>query len=255
MQSSGKMTDREVFLVTGASKGLGRCICQLLCNMGFVVIGLARDSPQLRELDNELKSKNPQSSAIICDLSKPDEINKVGAMIKQDYPTINGVVHNAGIIGPVGSMFDVDVGKWNETMMVNLQSVQQLTKVIFPVMRNAEHCRVTTISSGAAVNSLESWSAYCTSKAGLEMWTKCLADEGAEDGISAISIAPGIVDTGMQATIRSVSEEDFPMVSKFVEFHEEGHLVPPQDVAKSLLNLITKHKFEQSGQRFDVRDL
>ena len=62
-------------------------------------------------------------------------------------------------------------------------------------MKKSDRCRVTTISSGAAVNSLHSWSAYCVSKAGLEMWTRCLAEEGKSDNISAISVAPGIVDT------------------------------------------------------------
>ena len=70
-------------------------------------------------------------------------------------------------------MFDVDSSVWDQTMMVNLLSVQHLTKILHASMVNAQRCRVTTISSGAAINSLESWSAYCTSKAGLEMWTKC----------------------------------------------------------------------------------
>ena len=72
------------------------------------------------------------------------------------------------------------------------------------------------------------------------MWTRSLADEGSNDGISAVSVAPGIVDTDMQATIRSVSADDFPMVERFIGFHENGDLVAPDDVAKAF-DLMTNH--------------
>ncbi|DAC59054.1 MAG TPA: SDR family NAD(P)-dependent oxidoreductase [Candidatus Poseidoniales archaeon] len=255
MQSSGQMTEHSVFLVTGASKGLGRAICELLATKGYTIVGLARESVELIELDNYLKSHNSSSCAIVCDLSQPKQIDKVANAIITQYPSINGIIHNAGIIGPVGNIFTVDEAKWNETLVVNLVSVQQLTRILYPAMVNAGRCRVTTISSGAAVNSLESWSAYCTSKAGLDMWTRCLADEGKSDGISAVSIAPGIVDTDMQATIRSADKADFPMVDRFIQFHKNGDLVAPEKVANTMIKIMVSHPMEQSGKRFDVRDL
>tara|TARA_Y100000766_G_C18865681_1_gene585623 strand:+ start:148 stop:912 length:765 start_codon:yes stop_codon:yes gene_type:complete len=254
MQSSVQMSN-QVYLVTGASKGLGRSICELLANNGYIVIGLARNSSDLSSLDSLLKGFNPKSLTIRCDLSNPSEVSLAGKQIAERYSSVHGIIHNAGIISPIGSMFDVDSSVWDQTIMVNLLSVQHLTKALHASMVNAQRCRVTTISSGAAINSLESWSAYCTSKAGLEMWTKCLADEGSRDGISAISIAPGIVDTDMQVKIRSVTQEDFPMVDRFIEFHKNGDLVSPNLVAEALFNLITCHTMEQSGERFDVREL
>lgn len=249
------MTEHPVFLVTGASKGLGRSICELLATQGYTIIGLARESVELTELDNYLKSHNSSSVAMVCDLSQPEQIDKVAGEVVNRYPSINGIIHNAGIIGPVGNIFTVDETKWDETLVVNLVSVQHLTRILYPAMINAGRCRVTTISSGAAVNSLASWSAYCTSKAGLDMWTRCLADEGRNDGISAVSVAPGIVDTDMQATIRSADKADFPMVNRFIEFHKNGDLVAPDKVASSLFELMVNHSMEQSGNRFDVRDL
>jgi len=249
------MAESQVYVVTGASKGLGRSICEVLASKGFTVIGIARVSSELSKLENYLQNINSSSATFPCDLSKEAEINSVAELIVNNYPIIHGVIHNAGIIGPVGSMFEVETNLWNETFQVNLLAVQQLTKLIHKSMVKAQRCRVTTISSGAAVNSLESWSAYCSSKAGLEMWTKGLADEGAKYGISAVSVAPGIVDTDMQATIRSVPKEDFPMVERFIEFHNNGDLVAPDAVAESLYRLMTDHSMEDSGNRFDVREL
>ena len=249
------MAESKVYVVTGASKGLGRSICEVLASKGFTVIGIARVSSELSNLENHLQNINSSSATFPCDLSKEAEVNSVAELIVDNYPIIHGVIHNAGIIGPVGSMFEVDTNLWNETLQVNLLAVQQLTKLIHKSMVKAQRCRVTTISSGAAVNSLESWSAYCSSKAALEMWTKGLADEGAKYGISAVSVAPGIVDTDMQATIRSVPKEDFPMVERFIEFHNNGDLVAPDAVAESLYRLMTNHSMEDSGNRFDVREL
>lgn len=245
----------EAYIVTGASKGLGRSICDLLAENGYVVIGLARDSTELKSLGEHLKKYNNESRVLVCDMSNRYDVSEVGKQIVTDFSRIDGIIHNAGIIGPVGSMFTTATDEWNNTIMVNLLSIQHLTTILYPAMANSEHCRVTTISSGAAVNSLHSWSAYCASKAGLDMWTRSLADEGASHGISAVSVAPGIVDTGMQETIRSTSKEDFPMVEKFIEFYNNGDLVAPEVVANALFDLITKHNFEQSGKRFDVRDL
>lgn len=249
------MSESQVYVVTGASKGLGRSICEILATNGFTVVGIARTSIELSSLENYLKKINPKSATFACDLSSENQIATTAAKITHDFPVIHGLIHNAGIIGPVGSMFNVETNLWNETIQVNLLAVQQLTKLLYTSMVKAPRCRVTTISSGAAVNSLESWSAYCTSKAGLEMWTRSLADEGSSHGISAVSVAPGIVDTDMQATIRSVSVDDFPMVERFIGFHNNGDLVAPDAVAESLYELITSHSMDDSGNRFDVREL
>ena len=143
----------------------------------------------------------------------------------------------------------------SDLMMVNLLGVQELTSLLSPLFEGGHRVRITTISSGAAVRPIASWSAYCTAKAGLDMWTRCLAAEGAEMNLSAISVAPGIVDTDMQATIRSSTGEDFPLKQNFVGYHEDGQLAQADEVAKKLMSLITEQTMNESGQRFDVRDL
>jgi len=243
------------FVVTGASRGIGRAICQLLVKNRYLVIGLARDSNELQSLNEILKGFDNRCEVFACDFSDSDQVKQIGNELKNKFPKINGVIHNAGIIDPIASISNCSNDEWSDLIQVNLIAVQQLTRQIYPSMVNSQRCRVTTISSGAAVNSVESWSAYCTSKAGLEMWTKCLALEGEKDNISAISIAPGIVDTGMQDAIRSVSVEDFPMHPRFVDFKNSGQLKSPEFVAEKLIPLLTNHSMSSSGKRFDVREL
>jgi NAD(P)-dependent dehydrogenase (short-subunit alcohol dehydrogenase family) len=87
------------------------------------------------------------------------------------------------------------------------------------------------------------------------MWSRCLAEEGKSIQISSVSVAPGVVDTGMQLEIRSAHPEDFPSLQSFIDLHESGNLSKSETVAKQLLGLVTSHTMEQSGQRFDVREL
>ena len=102
------MLESQVYLVTGASRGLGRSLCKILASNGFTVIGIARESSELSSLEQHLKSINSNSSIYSCDLSNKVQIASTAEKIPHHFPVIHGVIHNAGIIGPVGSMFNVE---------------------------------------------------------------------------------------------------------------------------------------------------
>ena len=218
------------------------------------MILLARPSEDLEDARKEIQSISPSSHSIGCDLAQSESIDAAVQSLSQ-LDIIDGIVHNAGTITPIQSMFDADDEVWERNIYVNITGVQRLTRGLYSKMKASEHCRVTTISSGAALRPLHSWSAYCVSKAGLDMWSRCLAEEGAKDGITSIAIAPGIVNTAMQLEIRSSNPDDFPLVDSFIGYHRDGDLTRPDDVAAKLHSLITAHSIEQSGQRFDVREL
>jgi NAD(P)-dependent dehydrogenase (short-subunit alcohol dehydrogenase family) len=102
-----------------------------------------------------------------------------------------------------------------------------LTQAALPHLRLGAG-RVINVSSGAAVNATPGWAAYCAAKAALNQFTSVLAAE--ESTLTAIAFRPGIVDTEMQATIRregstSMSSTDY---ARFVQYHEQGELLPPQ---------------------------
>jgi len=202
-----------------------------------------------------VQSISASSTTLVCDLADNQSIDNAIIALNNDFQKIDGIVHNAGMIAPIMPMSKAPSDAWAENIQVNLIGVQRLTKGIYPLMMASEHCRVTTISSGASLRPLESWSSYCVAKAGQDMWARCLAEEGKRDGITAISIAPGIVNTDMQKEIRSADSEDFPSLSSFVGYYENGELSDAKDVANKLIPLITTHSIQQSGKRFDVREL
>lgn len=245
----------QTFLVTGASKGLGKSLSVELAQKGARVLLLARHSTELEDTTRAVQHLSPSSLSVVCDLTDTNSIAAAVETILGEVKQIDGLVHNAGDIAPIKPLFEADTNDWMRSVMVNIVGVQALTSGLGPVLLGGHRVRVTTISSGAALRPLPSWSAYCSAKAALDMWTRCLATEGADLNISAVSVAPGIVDTAMQATIRSSSKADFPLLENFVGYHEDGQLARPDDVAKQLLPLVTEHTMNESGQRFDVRDL
>mgnify|MGYP001293548269 FL=1 len=247
--------EQKTYLVTGASKGIGFELSLALATSGAHVILLARDTPSLEKSRDLVQSISASSTTLVCDLADNQSIDKAIMALNNDFQKIDGIVHNAGMIAPIMPMSKAPSDAWAENIQVNLIGVQRLTKGIYPLMMASEHCRVTTISSGASLRPLESWSSYCVAKAGQDMWARCLAEEGKRDGITAISIAPGIVNTDMQKEIRSADSEDFPSLSSFVGYYENGELSDAKDVANKLIPLITTHSIQQSGKRFDVREL
>ena len=243
------------YIVTGASKGIGKAIALEIAKQGHPVLALARASPELEQMGIELTLLHPESRALACDLSSDQDIAAVASQITAQSPWIAGIVHNAGTVEPILPLNQVPIALWATSLQVNLIGVQDLTQRLMGNMGGEHQTRITTISSGASLNPVESWSSYCVAKAGLDMWARCIAQEGAELKISAISIAPGIVDTNMQHTIRSVQPEHFPRHADFVSLQASGQLTQASDVALQLCPLILNHSMEQSGQRFDVREL
>jgi len=111
---------------------------------------------------------------------------------------------------------------------------------------------VLFISSGAAQHPLSGLSAYSTTKAGLEMFARCLSKE--EPEVKVLTINPGTMDTHMQDRMKSVDEADCPDVQLFRDFRAAGKLVAPSIVAAKIIKLIAARNWE-SGTLVDVRSL
>ncbi len=245
---------KGAYLVTGASKGLGRAIALEIAKADFPVIAIARQSDELNSIRDDLQSYSSSSVAIACDIASKSDVESTVEKIRSEFTHLSGIVHNAGIINPIANMLEVTTADWEKLIHVNLIGVQDLTRSLKSIIGGDSHTRITTISSGAAKRSLHGWSAYCVSKAGLDMWTNCMAEEGEGQNISAVAIAPGIVDTGMQMEIRNADELSFPMLPNFIEYHDNGELTNPSDVSKKLLPYCIG-KMGANGDRLDVRNL
>ncbi len=246
------------FIITGATKGLGEGLAIELLDENHHLICIARsESQRLKQL---AAAKNCQVDFMLFDLAITHDIP---AMMDRLFEKTNKVltegiylVNNAGIIQPVNRVEDYDPDEAEQHMKINLVAPMLISAAFIRHTKDMPiEKRILNISSGAAFNPYYGWSCYCTSKAGLEMFGRCISEEQKDEAhpIETMGVAPGIIDTGMQTTIRSTDERAFKHKDKFVEFKESGQLISPAIAGKRLARLLLSDEFKD-GTNTDIRE-
>lgn len=221
----------EYAIVTGAGTGLGRAMALKLAGAGIPVIGVGRRVEPLDSLEDEAEG---QITTLSADVGLPEGRQAIADAVGGGR--VRFLVHNAGVLEPVGPLSEVSLKDWRYSQAINVEAPLFLTQQLLPVLRGG---RVLHISSGAAHRSIPGWGAYCTSKAALHMLYMVLRDELREQGIAVGSLRPGVVDTPMQALIREQPETRFPAVEQFRELKSSGALHDPDAVADFVVYLLT----------------
>ena len=231
-------------IITGGSKGLGKSLTEIYSQNNFQVISIARSQSDFQ---------HPNCVQIQADLSETSQLEKlieeIFAHIDVNKATQIELIDNAAMLGEVSPLENCTSASIEKTMALNLTAPMILSSLFLKKLKgHPASQRVVNISSGAARKAYFGWSVYCTSKAGLDMFTKSIAVEQAEHkNIKAISIYPGIIDTNMQSQIRTTKKEDFIHVERFIKYKEEGHLVAPSTVAEQIYILLQKDNFESGA--------
>lgn len=237
----------NVYFVTGSSKGLGKALCELLLtNPENRVIGLARSSAIEHERYEHRK----------LDLT---DLEAVAAFEFTALPECERMVlvNNAGSIGEIkpNGKLDAQAIALNYDLNISAPSIL-CNAFIRAFQQNSGQRIIINVSSGAAQNAIASWSGYCAAKAALEMYSRVIAEEqkSQPNPIRILSVAPGIVDTGMQVAIRSANPEEFSRHADFINYHESGQLASAQDVAEKYRYIID-HVDDFSETVTSVRNL
>ncbi|KAI8867758.1 putative short-chain dehydrogenase/reductase [Ramicandelaber brevisporus] len=250
------MSSGKVIIVTGASRGLGRAICEHLCSSAGpfcsvrAVVGTARSTEPLAALAAQFPSVFTYSAGDINDEAFIDAL--VSETVKK-YGRIDGIVHNAGVLGPLKSISTAPVSEWQDTINTNLIAPFVLSQKALPYLREANG-RLIFISSGASKGPCAAWSAYCVSKAALNMAAACFAAE--EPSITSVSVRPGVINTDMQGRIRAEGRGEMTDThyAKFVGMKESGQLLEPEVPGKVIARMAIEIPSEFSGQYVDWQD-
>ncbi|KAK9721287.1 hypothetical protein K7432_003551 [Basidiobolus ranarum] len=227
-----------VVIITGASRGIGRAIALDVLRLGGNVMAVARSESELKKLQDE--ASNPDSVAyLVGDLTDESVIKKVVEETISKFGRITSVVLNAGVIEPVKSIASGSIEDWKKLFDINFFSVLSLVQQSLPHLRKTKG-NFVMVSSGAGYKAYEGWSAYCCSKAALNMLALSVSKE--ETDVSAIAVRPGAVDTDMQKSIREVglgnmSEYDY---SRFIQMKADSTLVKPEDCGHVMAQLAVK---------------
>ena len=151
------------------------------------------------------------------------------------------------MVDPIGLIGSVPAEAMAQAIALNLTAPMILSNAFIPKLKEFEGPkRIVNISSGAGRNAYEGWGTYCTTKAGLDHFSRVVAFEQAnvEHPVDIVSIAPGIIDTGMQETIRASGEEAFPFLDQFIDYKEQGLLSSAEQTAEKLIAFMENEDFK-----------
>lgn len=238
----------NVVIISGASSGLGLALGGLV-PFPARVIDISRSGPP----------GGSNIEHIAADLTDPAAwgvvSKRIADIVKTENPDRAVFIHAAGTLDPMGFAGEVDFDRYVSNVVLNSAAGQVLGHAFLSAVRGRQGTHdLVMISSGAASNDYPGWSAYGAGKAALDQWVRYAgAEQKVRGGARVVAIAPGVMDTDMQAEIRSMSEDEFPRVERFRDLHEKGKLVAPEYAARRLWEAVESGL--EPGSVLDLRDL
>jgi NAD(P)-dependent dehydrogenase (short-subunit alcohol dehydrogenase family) len=230
----------EIAIVTGAGRGIGAETADALARAGAFVAVTARRLADAEGVSARIAAAGGKAMALACDVADTNSVAAAVRAVAGKAGPATILVNNAGTIEPIGRLHETDPDAWAKAVVANLTGAAHMARAVLPGMLAAGHGAIVNVSSGAAKRPLEGWSAYCASKAGLAMLTQSL-------GVRAYGFAPGVVDTGMQATIRASGINPVSRIPREA-------LAPVADPARAIVFLASPDAARFAGSEIDIRD-
>ncbi len=213
----------QTALVTGASRGIGLAIAQLLGRMGARVAICARDAQRLEKAASAMRSEQIGVLPVPADVSRSEDVARLVSQVERTLGPIDIVVNNAGI-GLFGPGHEATEQNWDSVLDTNLKAVFLICRAVVPGMRKHGGGHIINISSLAGKNAFAGGAVYCASKWGLQGFSFCLAEDLRASNIRVSVVCPGSVLT------------DFgPHAGK-----DDSKMLHPEDVAHAVAALVTQ---------------
>lgn len=230
-------------IITGHSRGLGAAIAAHLLSRNIAVLGIARTG------NAELEKQYPDIlEQCALDLSDTTALAHwlAGDTLRRFLANCDDIIlmNNAGTVQPVGPLEMQDIAAISRAIGLNVAAPMMLASAVAAASAGAKSRRILHVSSGAGQIALPGWSVYCATKAALDHHARAAAADRSPS-LRICSLAPGVIDTQMQAEIRAVSLERFPLRESFEAMNRNGELSSPQECAKRLVAYVLDEQFGQ----------
>ena len=185
----------KVALVTGGSRGLGQAIAMAMAEKGAQVVICGRKQDNLDKAVEDLRQKGMNITALMANVGSSDEVTAMFTAIEDRYDKLDILVNNVGMNILTPSLIATDEGLWDKIITTNLKGTFLVSAGGVKLMKKAGQGKIINISSIAARKAAMGMGIYCVAKAGVEMLTKVLAVELAQDRINVNGVAPCVVKT------------------------------------------------------------
>lgn len=224
------MTTIRKALVSGHSRGLGAELAAQLVQQGYLTLGISRRPGAVPGVELDLGNLESLASWLAT--------GELARFVADADELV--LINNAGTVAPIGRVGEQNFDQLVAAINLNVTATIALTNAVVAAKPKGGVLKVVHISSGAGRHPYPGWSTYGATKAALDMHARCLAVEKHPD-VRVESIAPGVVDTGMQAEIRQA--DGFELRDNFVSMFEAGALTSAADAAASLIARIASPDF------------
>ena len=237
--------EKRVALVTGASRGIGRAIAHELGRQGRIVIGTATSESGAEKIDADLKANGVEGAGMCLNVTDQASIDEVLKTIGERFGAPTILVNNAGITRD-NLLMRLKDDDWASVLETNLSSVYRTSKAVLRGMAKAKWGRIINISSVVAGMGNAGQGNYCAAKAGVEGFTRSLAKEMSNRGITANCVAPGFIDTDMTKKL------DDKQRGAMLEIIPAGRLGEPEEVAAVVAFLASDAAGYVTGETINV---
>ena len=244
---SSSPSSARVALVTGASRGIGAAIIVELARQGIVPVLAVRQPASAEAAAAAVRAFGIDPLVVQCHVEDPAQARAAVAATVNQYGRLDILINNAGVVDPMGPVGAVDVAEWDRAIRINLTGPYVMVDAALTALRASPAGTVINVSTGAAHAPRTGWSAYCSSKAGLVMLTRCLALEWGPEGVAAFGLQPGMVDTDMQTAIRAAKVNEVSNVPR-------EQLGRPDRAARLIAWLADQRPMDLNGQDLTIRD-
>jgi NAD(P)-dependent dehydrogenase (short-subunit alcohol dehydrogenase family) len=248
----------KVAVVTGASRGVGRHVAVRLAQLGAASALLARSEAGLEDTRQQLAAEGARTLVVPVDVGKPESVMQAKGVIERDLGVPSILVNAAGVFGPIDLIKDSDPSAWIETIMINTVGSYLTCRAFVGGMIDGGWGRIVNVTSAAALHEPGPVnSAYGTSKAALNQFTRHLASELKGTGVTANVIHPGDVKTDMWAYIKAKSERLGSVADAYVKWAnwvEETGGDDPEKAADLVADLMSEDAAGINGHFLWIKD-
>lgn len=227
----------RVILVTGAGDGIGRAAALAFARHGAQVILLGRTVAKLEKVYDEIESQGAQAAILPMDLAKatPEQYEQTAATIAQEFGRLDGILHNAAMLGTLTPLELYDLERWGQVLQVNLHAPFLLTRACLPLLKQSPDASVVFTSADVGRRGRAYWGAYGVSQFALEGLAQIWAEElSANTAVRVNTLDPGAVHTAMR--VRAYPGSD------------PAQLAKPDDIMSAYLYLIGPDSRGVTGQ-------
>lgn len=189
-------------IITGAGRGIGRTIALAYAKEGARLALAARTAAELEDTAREVRALGASALVIPTDVSDQRQVDRMLAQVIDRYSSVDVLVNNAGIGGPVGPLQDNDPDYWLQTLQVNVIGTVLCCRAALRVMLRQDRGRIINVSGSGGSTAAPHIAAYCTSKAAVVRLTECLALELAGTNVCVNALGPGGIHTRLVEEMR-----------------------------------------------------